>query len=228
MKTTTTNTADILAAMFTENTGRHMLDSGGAYGRNWERHAGKTVEAFTAAPTATADDYGVTVDAFHWLLDRVTYAPQLQEQLELFAAENPDEWGLALAEAFAGQYDDNPTTWNTYNYDNALSQTLQGVTFSIGGEVFTLLQIHGGCDVRGGYTEPKAFSVDVDMAEHFPYDVKNYDYHCTNDHEHSITVNGPDVIDWAGCTVQEPTAVGGVVSCPTCGAAMIVEAAGAY
>lgn len=33
-----TSTERVLIAMLTENTGRHMLDSGGAYGRNWERN----------------------------------------------------------------------------------------------------------------------------------------------------------------------------------------------
>ena len=32
--------------MITENTGSHMLDSGGAYGRNWQRNQGKTIDDF--------------------------------------------------------------------------------------------------------------------------------------------------------------------------------------
>lgn len=31
-------TKHLIYEMLTENTGRHMLDSGGAYGRNWERN----------------------------------------------------------------------------------------------------------------------------------------------------------------------------------------------
>lgn len=41
------NTAEVIASMLTENTGRHMLDSGGAYGRNWERNHGRDVESFS-------------------------------------------------------------------------------------------------------------------------------------------------------------------------------------
>ncbi len=33
-----------IAEMLKENTGRHMLDSGGAYGRHWERNQDKTFE----------------------------------------------------------------------------------------------------------------------------------------------------------------------------------------
>jgi len=47
--TTANDTADILAGMFTENTGRHMLDSGGAYGRNWEHNQGRTTADFLNA-----------------------------------------------------------------------------------------------------------------------------------------------------------------------------------
>jgi hypothetical protein len=36
-----TETQTVLLEMFQENTGAHMLDSGGAYGRNWERNQGK-------------------------------------------------------------------------------------------------------------------------------------------------------------------------------------------
>ena len=31
-------------AMLIENTGKHMLDSGSAYGRNWQRNKSKTIE----------------------------------------------------------------------------------------------------------------------------------------------------------------------------------------
>ena len=41
-----TDTQKLVYAMLTENTGRHMLDSGGAYGRNWERNQANTIEDF--------------------------------------------------------------------------------------------------------------------------------------------------------------------------------------
>ena len=48
-------------------------------------------------------------------------------------------------------------SFNTYNYASALSQVLQGTYVSINGKDYILLQIHGGCDVRGGYTDAKLF-----------------------------------------------------------------------
>lgn len=46
---------------------------------------------------------------------------------------------------------------NTYNGEDLLSQTLQYTYFECDGTPYVLLQVHGGCDVRGGYTAPRAF-----------------------------------------------------------------------
>ena len=51
-------------------------------------------------------------------------------------------------------------TWNTYNGDSFLSQVLQGSYLTINGESYVLFQIHGGADVRGGYTDAKLFKLD--------------------------------------------------------------------
>src|SRR5690606_23393942 len=39
------STEEVLASMLKENTGTHMLDSGGAYGRHWQRNQGRDFEA---------------------------------------------------------------------------------------------------------------------------------------------------------------------------------------
>jgi hypothetical protein len=58
----------------------------------------------------------------------------------------------------AGLYGEGePMTINTYNDECSLSQTLQFIYAEVDGEEFVLLQVHGGCDVRGGYTAPKVF-----------------------------------------------------------------------
>ena len=186
MTSTTTRTREVIAEMLTENTGRHILDSGGAYGRHWEQNAGRTLAEWDAQPRAWGDRWGVTLSVYHYLSERLEYAPLLDKQFRAFCEANPDDGWLALAEEFATEKDDSAHTWNTYNGEDSLAQTLQGVTFSDGGEVFVLLQIHGGCDVRGGYTVPRAFRVTVDMAESFPYDNANYSLTCPNDEEHSV------------------------------------------
>lgn len=52
---------------------------------------------------------------------------------------------------------------NTYNGEEYVSQTLQFLCFTDGLNDYVLLQIHNGCDVRGGYTTPKVFEInDID------------------------------------------------------------------
>ena len=53
--------------------------------------------------------------------------------------------------------DGEPVTVNTYNEENLLDQTLQFVYFIIDRQDYVVLQVHGGCDVRGGYTDPQVF-----------------------------------------------------------------------
>ena len=48
--------------------------------------------------------------------------------------------------------------WNTYNDSiQLLSQVLQGSFVKIYDKDYIILQIHNGCDVRGGYTHAKMF-----------------------------------------------------------------------
>jgi hypothetical protein len=50
-------------------------------------------------------------------------------------------------------------SFNTYNYESDLTQTLQGANLSINNEEYILIQIHNGADVRGGYTDAKLFKL---------------------------------------------------------------------
>lgn len=162
---TAPTTADVLAAMFTENTGRHMLDSGGAYGRNFERNAGRVTDDFMAEPHGYYREYtGPTLSTFHFLHDRLDFDAELQAEFDAYC-EADDIWGLPAAEAWVGEHFDWASiTVNTYNHESALDQVIQFVQVSTEGEDacfgdVVILQVHGGCDVRGGYTDPKVFRV---------------------------------------------------------------------
>lgn len=173
-----TATQQVLLDMWTENTGRHMLDSGGAYGRNWERNQGLTVADMLARPPVTMDcNYGypdITVSAFHWLEDMLEYDPRMQRMYELYdALFTPDEPWLASAEQFAERANDaswssEPSrSFNTYNGESWLDSVLQYVTFTDkNGTPYVILQYHGGCDVRGGYTKPRVFQI-TDTEGHY-------------------------------------------------------------
>ena len=165
MTDSTPNTNGVIAAMLRENTGRHMLDSGDAYGRNWQNNQSTD---FDAEPYATVETpsvyYGsleldVTVSAFHWLTERLDYAPDWQAKFDAFAEEHDNEHWLQDMEVFAESVADDFQTVNTYNEDCHISQTLQFTVFEDddAGDWIVALQVHGGCDVRGGYTAPKLF-----------------------------------------------------------------------
>ena len=185
-------TASVLKSMLTENTGRHMLDSGGAYGRAWERNQGVD---FDMEPEAWADfRWGyidLTVSVYHAISEVAEYHAEGDRIFHEWAnsGDRVNEGWLPLMEAFTedigglGLYSDGPPmTINTYNGESNLSQVLQYTFFTLEEDTpitdyldlerpedaepvvlaegaYVLLQIHGGCDVRGGYTQPRLFEL---------------------------------------------------------------------
>jgi hypothetical protein len=167
--------------MLTENTGNHFLDSGDHYGRNHERNAKKTIEDFRnespVSYTKENDYIDRRVSVFHYIL---SMGLELDEICNKFNKINKDanDWD-ANAEVYgvSGKAWEVLTaffdvkilrTFNTYNHDSDLSQVLQGSWLEIEGESYLLLQIHGGCDVRGGYTNARLFKYDENESEFLP------------------------------------------------------------
>ena len=172
---------ETIAEMLTENTGQALCDSGGAYGRNHEKNHGKTLAQWEAEPTVTVDDLdGVessedicyTISVFHYLAQQL----ELDDICREFNAMPVDDWdGAEVFEAYGVSRDGGQWlfdrfdplqaqsgSWNTYNHECHLSQVLQGRNLVIDGECYVLIQVHGGCDVRGGYTDAKLFKLDND------------------------------------------------------------------
>jgi hypothetical protein len=202
IETAVTPTERKIAEMLLENTGTHMLDSGGAYGRRWEQmrdrfgidrwHPGVVDYDAIAAQmqtgmTASIDRYGsLDINVFFFLTSHLEYDEVLAAKYDRWQRVTNfgkdrwnSEWGMPLIERFMEQLakhgkvsgiygDGEPFTENTYNGECSLSHTLQYTFFTFeGGErpflpdgSYVLLQIHNGCDVRGGYTDPVLFAVD--------------------------------------------------------------------
>lgn len=173
------NIEQTVFAMLTENTGASMLDSGGAYGRNWQRNQALTLEDFRNRPAATLEvskyerdgkaqyEATPTVDVFHLL----TRCLELDEVCKAFNAMPVEDWksdefyGVsAEGEQWLkerGFTDSDGGCFNTYNWSSNHSQILQGTRLvNEDDEAYLLLQIHGGCDARGGYTDAKLFKLD--------------------------------------------------------------------
>lgn len=186
-----TATQRALLEMWTENTGSHFLDSGGAYGRNWERNQGLAVADMLAQPDVALDAswgyLGITVSAYHWLDSFLEYDPRMQRKFELYSTlgDLKDTPWLECAERFAAAAHDRSwehedwSTYNTYNGESWLDSVLQYVVFTDSdGITYALVQYHGGCDVRGGYTKPRAFRVLGEGRYEF-YTEGRVSMHCT-------------------------------------------------
>lgn len=172
-----TKTEKVIEAMLKENTGISMLDSGGAYGRHWEKNQDRDFEKESPCDLSFEDGKAqVEHNLYHWLVERLEFDAKVQEDFDQFAqlGENEDKGWLVVMEAYpkflrdkggidiGGIYGDgDPNTVNTYNHGSLLSQVIQYVYWQDrdSEQGFVLLQIHNGCDVRGGYTAPKAFKV---------------------------------------------------------------------
>ena len=85
----TMTTREMVARMLCENTGRHMLDSGGHYGRNFERNEGRTVDVWDNLPSVQLDPDGeLTVNVYHYLVNNLEYNDNYDAQLSAFIRDN--------------------------------------------------------------------------------------------------------------------------------------------
>lgn len=224
MQTIENTTEQILKDMLTENTGRHMLDSGGAYGRNWERNQGLDFENM---PRVSVDEYGATLNVYHFLMENVVYSPDMDAQFQEFCASNDDYYlenmqqfclDLNLKEG-GDPYDDGYFyIFNTYNWENNLSQVLQGVEFSLDSKHYLILQIHGGCDVRGGYTRPRVFEI---AGEPWFWAMDSVSLKCTGKITHYIDGSDREYYSDSGeCYTYDQVHGSDGLKCPECDSAL--------
>ncbi len=164
-------------------TGKYIGSQHG-FGRSFERNANRDFEkespcsfdviSFTPkGKTEEVHEVSVRINLYHWLASKLEYAVKLNRQLQSYLSANPDEGYLQLAQSFPvhlrekGQYITDYggqelvefTAHYTYNDENSLSQDIQFVFFRIAGAPYVVLQVHNGCDARGGLTRPRIFKV---------------------------------------------------------------------
>ena len=170
-----TKTAKVIKAMLVENTGTHMLDSGGAYGRAWQQNRGRDFDAEPAATISIEEGYiDIRRSTFHFLKECLEFDEVMTSRFNAYCqnadTNNQTPW-LVLMEEFVenvlfnatGVYGEgDPVTVNTYNHESLVDQILRYVYFELDEQGYVLLQIHGGCDARGGYTAPKAFRCNIE------------------------------------------------------------------
>jgi len=219
MQTITDNTEQVIYGMLTENTGGSILDSGGAYGRHWERNQKKTLEDFRAEPEAWLDpEYGDATKSLFWhLMNNLTADEGLTAAFRKFAEDYPEEGWLEVVELWLKKlgipeenmefYGDGSWSFNSYNFGYWLcSQTVQGSFFGLGGTDYLILQVHGGCDVRGGYTAPQVFELSPwDGRINFIFDGERANFICQGDdcsHRLQVGPEGYELQDEEGNTLD--------------------------
>jgi hypothetical protein len=135
----------------TENTGKHFLDSGGYYGRHWQRNQKKTLDDFRNEEEQffevgfnkdnKANEIIRKVSVFHFLGGQGSNL-ELDDICNQFNAYNELDEDFADCEAYGVNISawnylldyidlNNIRTWNTYNYDSDLSQVLQGANIRL-------------------------------------------------------------------------------------------------
>ncbi|MDH5523035.1 MAG: hypothetical protein OEY01_03395 [Desulfobulbaceae bacterium] len=180
-----TATQAALIEMLTENTGVHFLDSGGVYGRGWQRAQGRD---FLSEPDATLDKWGtLSVSLFHFLDRVLEFDEEVNQVFEDWCDLN-EEGGLGAMKpyldylvecGYEGIFGDDPEIYNIYNGEHAVDQIFQYFCW-VGddGDTYVCLSIHGGCDARGGYTDCKIFR---EIEEHGIHDVARGGLYCEAD-----------------------------------------------
>ena len=161
--------ANRVHALLTENTGRALCDSGDAYGRAWQRNQGKTVADWRKRPQVTWDGQDWSVDIFHYLINRL----YLDEVCDYYNRRflpakdwDGDYYGVSRAACEwleVRGFTEHPEwkqSFNSYNWSSRLSQDIQGTFLQFADTEYVLLQVHGGCDIRGGYTDARLFTCD--------------------------------------------------------------------
>lgn len=150
-----------------ENTGSHFLDSGGAYGRHHE--APPIPEEAPIASWSASDighGCGPTINTGVFLDTWSQGGPdaELQERFERFAEDSDASW-FEDAQRFCEEELGLTCAGrdNVYNGENDLSQVFVWEVWNDGESgdwiypdesTVTVIFVHTGCDVRGGYGHP--------------------------------------------------------------------------
>tara|TARA_R100001530_G_scaffold133489_1_gene106933 strand:+ start:746 stop:1288 length:543 start_codon:yes stop_codon:yes gene_type:complete len=162
------NIKKVLLKLSRENTGINMLDSGGDNNRGFQKALKLSEEEIFKNPEEKN-----LKNTFKFLLDNLEItlnSELLNNDFKHFMYKRKDtnylndmlEYGDLINEN-----DDYITKKidcvNTYNFENILSEVLQYIIFYKNKEYYIILQVHRGCDIRGGYTKPQIFKIlDID------------------------------------------------------------------
>lgn len=175
----TTKIEQLAYEMLTENTGINLLDSGEYENRHWQQNQKKKIKDFINNPIVEyiKNEDGELIERNVNVFKYITLL-ELDEVCDVFNEMENNEWyddtdfyGVSEKQAkFLEKISSKIyPVFNTYNADSDLSQVLQGNHLLINDTEYILLQVHNGCDVRGGYTNAKLFKITEDFYSVYEY-----------------------------------------------------------
>ena len=177
------NTENKIISLLKEPIAKHFLDSGGAYGYRFEKNAKRnfkkenevTFDIWKGSEELTSKNIEYSVSTFHYLssvLELDEFCNRINKRIKTHNAKMmnrydydktvhwTDELKDFLEVSMYGDFITDVTeSYNTYNFECSLDQTLQFFQFTYDGDRYIGLQVHGGCDVRGGYTTVQVFKL---------------------------------------------------------------------
>ena len=168
-----TETEAVLYDMLVEDCGIAMMDSGGDGGRSWQqnRHVkdfrllsaiNYEYETWKQQDGTERIDLSISRLLFHHLNDHLSYDKEETKKLEKWLKKNDKYTNSTgdveeyIEQVYGGTEDESYYSGNTYNGEDLLSQGFSYVTY--GAQIF--VSIHGGADIRGGYSDYKVFTQD--------------------------------------------------------------------
>lgn len=151
----------VVIRLLKQETGRHFLDSGFAYGRHWERNASKTDDELigdSVVMTVRPTHFELARPVGRWLVDGFSFDREHTNRLWAMS-HRPERKDATWEDDFEeyitslGGDIDYKNGSNTGNNENLLTQCVNIVPVDLPdrcGEYYGL-RVHQGCDARGGY-----------------------------------------------------------------------------
>ena len=165
-------TYEVVLGMLREPVPHGLMDSGAIYGYNHDENSKKDIEN---SPDFRIVDYDGKPQAvqslYAFLTEHLVYDHDMTCKLYRFALSEQMErkpW-LQCMEVFCSERHNPEAEYgfgaaNTCNFPNTLDQDIQYDTFEDDdGRRYVVVQVHGGCDLMRGYTEPKVFTLQQDI-----------------------------------------------------------------
>lgn len=163
---------EVVVGMLKENTGQHMLDSGGAYGRHWQRNQTRDFAnepvCFVRADgkeDGSITELMVSVSLYHFMVNLLMLDEETDKVNQMF-------------KEFSSTKEMEEESWEDclkkYCKEQKIKYKFGHYTYNDGGECvldqdivydfvesddadFVIIRVHGGWDARSGFTAPYFF-----------------------------------------------------------------------